>query len=263
MLLDLVRAEITKTRHAPFVRGLLFLSAALPLVLMLIVGAAWSTETDAMLRWPASAATVGEFFFIIAVLVPSTLVAWLVGVEQTGDTWKLILVRRPTRVGFLIAKLVVVAGVFVPFAIVTLSVWLAAHEAAGLLIGQQPTGGAVVVEGALVDVASGFLIAALVGSLALLGAVLVPRNGTVAGSVGALISVSVVNMIDQADAPVVTFVRPVQWAAARLVDAELHPTLVGLDPIRCCVVLAVWWLAPVLIAFVVFARRDIESGAAG
>ncbi|MDP2343227.1 MAG: ABC transporter permease [Deltaproteobacteria bacterium] len=264
MMVDLVRAELLKVRHSPFVRGLLFLSALLPLTLMLIVATAMSNEKEALLRWPLSVDSIDGFFPLVAFVVPPTMLAWLVGVEQTGDTWKLVLARRPTRIGFLIAKVVVVVGVFVIFSPLCIAFWLAAHEALGVVLGQVPSVGAgVVVERAMVTVVGALFGAMILGSLALLYAVLVPKNGTVAGSVGALLTFMTAGIVDSADAPPLVFVRPIFWAGAQVLDAQVPPELATLDPTRACVVLAVWTLAPAAIALAVFARRDVESGAAG
>jgi hypothetical protein len=246
------------------VRGLLFLSATLPLILMLLFGIAMSNENEPLLRWPLSADSVDGFFPLMAFVVPPTMLAWLVGVEQTGDTWKLILARRPTRVGFLIAKAVVVAVTFVVFSVGGVVLWLGAHEVVGVMLGQVPGAGAgVVVERAMVTVVGACFGAAILSSLALLYAVLVPRNGTVAGSVGALLTFMVAGIVDAPGSAPLVFVRPVFWAGAWVLDAELEPGLAALDPTRCWLVLAFWLVVPVTVALAVFARRDVESGAAG
>ncbi len=261
-LLDLVRAEVTKARSAPFVRGLLFLSAVLPLVLMLILAQAMSTDQDRLLRWPLSALSVEGFFPLVSVVVPATLLAWLVGIEQTGDTWKLILVRRPTRVGFLIAKLIVAGAVSACFFLFTIAFWLAGHELVGLLIGQEPTPAADrVIDRVIVGVVGACLTSAIITGLSLLGAVLVPKNGVVVGAMSGCLSVMVANIVDTKDGPLITFVRPVDWAAARLLGFELPEPLQDLDPTRCALVLLVWLVVPPALALVVFARRDVESGA--
>ena len=88
---NLVRAEMIKIRHSPFVGWLVFFSVALPLLLLLLECETSSPHPSSSVLWPQSGLLVANNFAGIAYVLCSTMMGWLVGLDQAEDTWKMIL----------------------------------------------------------------------------------------------------------------------------------------------------------------------------
>ena len=178
-LVDLLLAEAGKTLRAPLVRSTFALSLIVPLLIIIPAGL---SPPVSHLRFPASIARLGELLPTITLIIPSLLMAWVVGVEQGTDTWKTLLVRRPGRAGFLVAKFLVVVAIVIVLLLGTVVVWLPTLELVGVLAGQGRGTGGVAVDQALMALVSSLITAPQLLAVALLLTVLVSRQGTIVGA---------------------------------------------------------------------------------
>ncbi len=266
--MNLLAAELLKVCKSPFLRGVLFLFFALPLVVTLIV--AFATEDAGGLRWPMSAVNAAQSAVVVTTLLPPLLMAWLFGLEQSNDTWKVLLVRAPRRAPFLLAKLVVAAVIFLAHLTVALLLWVVVYEVVGLVFHTRQL---VLEPGSLAafdfDVerrgSFAMLLAGVLGAfpafaVALLAAVLVPKNATVVGTVAPLTLSLGVGILDVGDTAFF-WTRAGHVLAARLLEVPLVGTDVGVSAVDAVVVLVGWVVVPVAVALFIFVRRDVESGA--
>lgn len=113
-MLKLFRAEWLKLTRMGTVRVLalilLGLAVLIPLIsLVNVVGTgATNFRQDSFLRlsFPATILAGQEAISRIGVLVMVVLVSTVIGSEYGQDTWKNLLIRRNTRLGFLITKMI-------------------------------------------------------------------------------------------------------------------------------------------------------------
>lgn len=251
--IDLVAAELIKLTRSRYVHNIL-LYGLFSVVVVIYTYAVHSAR--ASLRAPACFAVFADAGFVVGMFVPPLIGGWLSGHEASSDTWKTLLVRQPTRLPFLVAK--VVAGVVVvggAYAIVGV-ISLFAFDVTGRVLGvmpaldaEQSTWGDLVV---VVVVQS-----ASTGAVAFALGVLAKTNSTAVGVAGAVIAQWIFAMLAGAGTNLTAHTH-----AARLLAALDDSTnAVPLDVLGSVVVVCCWTIVPLAIAAFVFERRDLVTDA--
>ena len=263
---DLCHAELIKCARSPFVRGL-FVIAVVAMTLILALYELNQNHGRA-LRYPVSLSLVAGTIAFIGRVVPPIFCAWLFAHEASADTWKTILVRRPHRLPFLTAK--VVASVVVVAAVATGGALfqLLAFEATGALSNAPrfPEEAARWTSAAIDGVVCASVAAAVGSAFAAAGAVLARNNGTIIGFVSAYVLQMVEsNLVPDVNDPAAALMFTHRathlgsaWSGVALEpnDAALAVFTVAGD----LAVIGAWCAMPLVVAAVVFCRRDLVSG---
>lgn len=272
MLTD-IRAEITKQVHRPASWLLLAIAVVQSLTFAYVIPYAGYTGTTsgpvsrdlaAMLpeQFVGSAIAGLPVFVGALALIFGVLVA---GSEYGWETWKTVLIQRPSRVGVYTAKLVTVAVGVLVF-VVTLLVFSASASAVVAALANQPMAWPGVLE-ILRGIGAGWLVTMMWSSLGvLLGIAL--RGVALPIGLGLVWMLAVQNLLASIAAPLLDWVATLQKGlpgpnAGALVAALVGRTgAPGIDAIvggtQATVVVAAYLLAFSVLGGWLLRRRDIN-----
>jgi hypothetical protein len=179
--IDLVAAEVIKLTRSSYVNNIL-LYGLFSVVVIIYTYAVHSARVS--LRAPACFATFLTAGFVVGMFLPALVGGWLAGHEASSDTWKTLLVRQPTRLPFVVAKLVagvvVVGGAIAAAGLISLLLF----EVTGRALGVMP---ALDAEQATIgDLLVLVVHSAASGAVAFALALLAKTNSTAIGAAGGI-----------------------------------------------------------------------------
>lgn len=257
-MLNLIRAELLKTRARPLGWMLFGLSAILLTLFMLLSRAIAGEASVEPISWTSGVFLgprfIGQLFGGLMLIVFGASVA---GVEYSYDTWKNLLTRHASRPALIAAKwlamLLCVAGAVAALGALSLVVALAL----GLVNLGLPASPSA--PGLLGGLAIQSIALTIYGGVALLGAV--AWRSSVAGIIAGFV-------VLVADGLLAVMAQTPAWlrgALFTLAEADLYRQL-GLLPepplhpaAASMSVLAIYLGAPLLVATLIFGRRDVAG----
>lgn len=187
----LVAAEWLKVRRRPaFIVLFLCIGGAglfiVPLLTILALRGKFVDEARMALAFPGSLKMVSELIGHLSLLPLVIFTATLAGSEYTGDTWKMLILRRADRYPFFLAKLIVVATVAVVVPLISVALWTAAGAVGASVVGleQGPLQG-LPIENALTSLAAQAVLWIFTLSATLFGAFV--GRSVVGGILGGLL----------------------------------------------------------------------------
>ncbi|HEY1100480.1 MAG TPA: ABC transporter permease [Myxococcota bacterium] len=248
--LQLVRAELIKLRHASLVRGLFAIGIFAVFTIVFVFSFA---ESRASLRWPANVVTLSGALVAVATFVPVVLGAFIAGSEQAQDTWKTILVRRPTRAPFIVAKFV--SGIVVCAVAIAIGfgVALVAFEIVGRIV-EAPINPDSLARAAVPGIATAVMMLFVGYTLAFSVALVSTSSAMSVGIIAGLVTLGISAQLAQLEA----WFSPFMFAHAKLGACLLGDVSEGCG--RDVVVVVAWVIVPLLVSTIVFSRRDQLSG---
>jgi ABC-type transport system involved in multi-copper enzyme maturation permease subunit len=262
---DLVVAELVKCARAPFVRGL-FAVAWFAVTIVLALYDVNQAQSKALL-YPVSLNLASSSLVFLGHLVPPIFFAWLFGHEASADTWKTILVRRPRRLPFLTAKVVVGAVVVLAAAVVGALLQIGVFELTGLATGAPRFVDETArwTADAIDNVVQAVVATAVACSFAGAAAMIARSNGTIIGFVAAYVLQMVGGFLfpdpSAPEAALMFTHRATHLASAcsGVALAEFDAPLARLSVVGDVVVVGAWCVLPLALAAVIFSRRDLVS----
>ncbi|MDP2274450.1 MAG: hypothetical protein Q8N23_20375 [Archangium sp.] len=268
--MSLFVAEWRKQRGLVFARSMLavvVLGGAMVIFVMAGLDAGDVISTRQSFGWlPGVQLWAGLLSGILA-FVPLTFVAWGTGLEQSHDTWKMVLTRHSPRRDVLFAKLLVAGLWLVLLLASTFVVWSGLATALGWVL-PVPPDPTIELSPHLYQVLGSVLrVISLAPSIMLL-TLLARSNGTLVGSLTGVLAPLAVNLTALWQEPSLNRLTPVFTSDAlvlRLSEApgaaEAADRLVGASfgSLACVMVLLAWLVLPLVGAFWHFERRDVLS----
>jgi ABC-type transport system involved in multi-copper enzyme maturation permease subunit len=249
--IDLVAAEFIKVSRSRYVQTILLYG--LFSVVVVIYAYALNTHQSS-LRAPACLATFAEAAYVIGLFIPSLVGGWLSGHEAGGDTWKTLLVRQPTRLPFVVAKVVAGSGVVLAAVGIAFIASLALFDLTGRVIGVLPAPD----EGAgLGDAFVLLLHAAASGAVSFALGLVTTSNSTAIGVAGGIM-VQWLFAVMASNGTNLTCVHHAERLVRHLMgDSDVT----RLEVIGSAVAVCCWTVVPIAVAALVFQRRDLVSDA--
>lgn len=265
-MISVYLAELRKQRGLAFARSALILVLLGGVAVILAIAgldASGVLQTRQLLGWPSVielwvSLSHGVVFF----LVPS-LAAWGVGLEQTHDTWKMVLTRRSPRRVVLFAKIAMTLSWLAVYLALSFVAWVGLGSLLGLLLPLQQT---VQLRHELLGLAQ-----SLIHSVALVPGVTfvalrARSNGTLLGTLVGILGPMAIQLTELWGW--VNFNRLMPLFTAEALVLRLSDTaeatvradaLVGPSwgVAQCGLVLITWVLAPLAAAIWHFERKDI------
>jgi len=271
--LDLLAAEWQKTwrrrMHAlvvgvPLAIGLVW---ALYMVVEAAVDPSLRDRLAEYMPWPAVLLRGKSMIAFLTKLTAVLLTASIVGSEYAQDTWKMILPRGPTRGAFLLTKwvLAVACSVGVVSAMLLLACWPPAWMARHLGMTSSLSGAMTAAPAVNATIAVLYLQAVLFVSIALLAATV--TRSTLGASALGLLMMFVIEQL-AGIRPWLAWVLPsvhVQNLEARLandnslLDRAESAFEAEVPALTSAAVLGVYIFGTVVLAMLVFRRRDVAS----
>jgi ABC-type transport system involved in multi-copper enzyme maturation permease subunit len=201
--------------------------------------------------------------------LPAALAAWGVGFEEASDTWKALLVRRPSRGGFLGAKLVAFLCWCALLLAFTFALCAGLSALLGLFAPAQAGAGAEAAPD-LFGLLEHVLRVLSLTPLVVLVALESKGNGTLAGTLVGVIGPFAVAMAALWEWQLLNRATPVFAAKALALRLRQGPgpaaaadALVGkgFGAWAAAAVLVAWFAVALAVALVRFSRRDVVSRA--
>ena len=200
--------------------------------------------------------------------VPLTLTAWGLGLEQSHDTWKMVLSRHSPRREVLFAKLAVAGCWLTSLLVLSLVSWGGLGMVLGWLLPLEAPMGLSDPRDQLFEV-----LALVIRTVSLMPAVmwltlLARANGTLVGTLGGILVPLAVTLtrlwsweaLNRATPVIVSEVLALRLRgdalAIRQADGLVGPSW---DNLACALVLIAWFTVPMAIAAWQFERRDLVS----
>lgn len=269
--MNLLIAEWRKQRGLVFARSIfavVLLGGAMVILVMAGLDAAHVIATRQSFGWlPGIQLWTGLISGFLS-FVPLTFIAWGTGLEQSHDTWKMVLTRHSPRRGVLLAKLAVGLGWLGLLLVSTFVLWTSLATALGWALPMEQPGDPLELSPHLYTVLGSVLRVICLAPAIMLVTLLARSNGTLMGSLTGVLGPMAVSMTALWQEPALNRLTPVFTAEAlvlRLSDTagsgEIADRIVGASfgPVSCALVLLAWIVLPLAGALWHFERRDVLS----
>ncbi len=267
----LLVAEWRKQRGLVFARSMLavvLLGGAMVILVMAGLDAGDVIATRQSFGWlPGVQLWSGMMSGLLAFL-PLTFTAWGTGLEQSHDTWKMVLTRHSPRRNVLFAKLAVGWLWLALLLLSTFGAWSGLATVLGSLLPMETAVAPIDLSPHLYRVFGSVLRVISLAPAIMLLTLLARSNGTLVGSLAGVLGPLAVNMTALWQEPALNRLTPVFTSDAlvlRLSEApgaaEAADQLVGASfgSWACALVLLAWWVFPIAGAIWHFERRDVLS----
>ncbi len=272
-MMSLLRAELRKQWSLSFGRSLVLLligTGAAIVIAMAGLDVSGVVRTRFFLGWPATISFWANFVGGLLAFVPAALAAWGIGLEQSHDTWKMVLTRRSPRRAVLLTKalttLIWVGG----FMFVTFVLWVGLGSLADALMpaDKDPILVPLDIRGDAFQLLASTLKAIAVVPLTMLVALVARSNATLTGTLVGIIGPFAIHLTELWQWVALNRLTPMSNAAVIVAHlsnnekmlkdtAELVGPEWGAAP--SAFVLSMWVLVPLAVAIWHFERKDIIS----
>ena len=267
----LVAAEWLKVRRRPaFIVLFLCIGGAglfvAPMLTIMAARGKFLQEARMVLAFPQSLLMSAELISNLSLLPLVIFTATLAGSEYTGDTWKMLILRRADRYPFFLAKLIMVVFVAVALPLIAVAVWTTAGAVGASAIGlEQEALQAAPIEKALTRLAAQGVLWIFMLSASFLGAF--AGRSVVGGILGGLLLLPMLQIFAFLGEEVERWLPEVHYVhisshilgdASRLGHAQ---RILGADfsLTGSIVVYGLYALTFLVTAMIVFERRDLAG----